>query len=72
MDCPPGDCGGMPGYDTVLDGLANPKHRDHAEVAAYPEDRVSREINERPLRSALRRIANHRNAARTRIDKTAT
>lgn len=29
--CPPEDCGGFPGYDYLLEILANPKHEDYAE-----------------------------------------
>ncbi|HEY5301348.1 MAG TPA: plasmid pRiA4b ORF-3 family protein [Acetobacteraceae bacterium] len=68
-DCPPEDCGGIPGYYNMLDALADPEHPDHADVAEYLEDWDPREIDEFPLRVALGRIANRRNAARTRIAK---
>ncbi len=68
-DCPPEDCGGIPGYYNMLDALADPKHPDHAEVAEYLEGWDPKEIDELPLKIALGRIANRRNAARTRIDK---
>jgi hypothetical protein len=68
-DCPPEDCGGIPGYYNMLDALADPKHPDHAEVSEYLEDWNPKEIDELPLRIALGRIANRRNAARTRIAK---
>lgn len=71
-DCPPEDCGGIPGYYTMLDALADPEHPDHAEVAEYLEDWDPTEIDELPLRIALGRIANRRNAARTRIAKKTT
>jgi hypothetical protein len=67
--CPPEDCGGIPGYYNMLDALADPEHPDHAEVAEYLEDWDPKEIDEFPLRIALSRIANRRNAARTRIAK---
>jgi hypothetical protein len=35
-DCPPKDCGGIPGYYQMLDALADPEHPDHAEVAEIP------------------------------------
>lgn len=66
-DCPPENCGGIPGYYNMLDALADPKHPDHAKVAEYLEDWDPKEIDELPLRIALGRIANRRNAARTRI-----
>jgi hypothetical protein len=68
-DCPPENCGGVPGYYNMLDALADPEHPDHAEVAEYLEDWDPKEIDELPLRIALGRIANRRNAARTRIAK---
>jgi hypothetical protein len=30
--CPPDDCGGMGGYDHLLEILGNPKHPEHAEM----------------------------------------
>ena len=66
---PPEDCGGIPGYYNMLDALADPAHPDHAEVAEYLEDWDVKEIDEFPLRIALGRIANRRNAVRTRIAK---
>lgn len=71
-DCPPEDCGGIPGYYNILDALADPKHPDHADVAEYLEDWDPKRIDEFPLRIALGRIANRRNAARTRIAKKTT
>ena len=68
-DCPPEDCGGIPGYYNMLDALADPAHPDHADVAEYLEGWDPKEIDELPLRIALGRIANRRNAARTRIAK---
>jgi hypothetical protein len=67
--CPPEDCGGIPGFYNMLDALADPKHPDHAEVAENLDDWDPKEIDELPLRIALGRIANRRNAARTRIAK---
>lgn len=68
-DCPPEDCGGIPGYYNMLDALANPEHPDHADLAEYLEGWDPRGIDELPLRIALGRIANRRNAARKRIAK---
>ena len=70
--CPPEDCGGIPGYYHMLDALADPKHPNHAEIAEYLEDWDPKEIDEFPLRIALGRIANRRNAASTRIAKKIT
>jgi hypothetical protein len=52
-NCPPEDCGGIPGYS----------------ICSTP---WPKEIDELPLKSALGRIANRRNAARTRIAKNNT
>ena len=68
-DCPPEDCGGIPGYYNMLDALADPGHPAHAEIAEYLEGWDPKEIDELPLKIALGRIANRRNAARTRIAK---
>ena len=68
-DAPPEDCGGIPGYYNMLDALADPHHPDHAEVTEYLEGWDPRTIDELPLKIALSRIANRRNAARTRIAK---
>ena len=68
-DCPPENCGGIPGYYNMLDALADPNHPDHAEIAEYLEDWDPKEIDELPLKIALGRIANRRNAAKTRIAK---
>ena len=66
---PPEDCGGIPGYYNMLNALADAQHPDHAEVSAYLEDWNPEEIEELPIRIALGRITNRRNAARTRIAK---
>ena len=71
-DCPPENCGGIPGYYNMLDALADPNHPDHAEVAEYLQDWDPKEIDELPLKIALGRIANRRNAAKTRIAKKPT
>ncbi len=68
-DAPPEDCGGVPGYYNMLDALADAEHPDHAEVAEYLDGWDPKEIDELPLKIALGRIANRRNAARTRIAK---
>ena len=67
--CPPEDCGGIPGYYHMLDALADPEHPDHADVTEYLDGWDPKEIEEFPLRIALGRLANRRNAARTRILK---
>ncbi len=71
-NAPPEDCGGIPGFYNMLDALADHEHPDHAEVSEYLEGWDPKEIDELPLRIALGRIANRRNAARTRIAKKVT
>lgn len=36
--CPPEDCGGIPGYDRLLDILADPHHPEHDEMKEWLED----------------------------------
>ena len=64
---PPEDCGGIPGFYALLDALEDPAHPDHAEVKANLDGWDPEEIEELPLKIALGRIANRRNAARKRI-----
>ncbi len=66
---PPEDCGGIPGFYNMLEAQADPEHPEHAEVTKYLEGWDPRRIDELPLKIALDRIANRRNAARTRITK---
>jgi hypothetical protein len=33
--CPPEDCGGAPGYEHLLDVVANPRHPEHAELLEW-------------------------------------
>jgi hypothetical protein len=54
----------------MLDALADPAHPDYAKLTDYLDGWDSKEIGELPLRIALGRIANRRNAVRTRITKT--
>lgn len=66
---PPEDCGGIPGFYNMLGALADPEHPDHAEVMEWLDDYDPKEIDELPLKIALGRIANRRNAARVRLTK---
>jgi len=34
-NCPPDDCGGIPGYEHLLDILADPAHPEHAESVEW-------------------------------------
>lgn len=66
---PPEDCGGIPGFYGVLDAMADAEHPDHAEITEWLDGYDPKEIDELPIKIALGRIANRRNAARTRIAK---
>ena len=54
--CAPEDCGGIPGFYTMLEAQADLDHPDHAEVTEYLDGWNPREIDELPLRIALGRI----------------
>ena len=60
MGCPPEDCGGIPGFYTMLEAQADPEHPDHADVTEYLDGWDPKEIDELPLKIALGRIANRR------------
>ncbi len=66
---PPEDCGGIPGFYALLDAMADPKHADHAEILEVYDGYDPKEIEELRLKIALGRLANRRNAARTRLAK---
>jgi hypothetical protein len=68
--CPPEDCGGIPGFYDALAALADPAHPDHAEKSEWLDGYDPAEIDELPLKIAMGRIANRRNAARKRLTKT--
>ena len=68
-NAPPEDCGGIPGFYETLDAAADPNHPDHAEAEEWLDDYDPDEIDELPIKYALRRIANQRNAARARLAK---
>jgi hypothetical protein len=68
-NAPPEDCGGIPGFYETLDAAADPKHPDHAEAEEWLDDYDPDEIDELPIKYALSRIANQRNAARARLAK---
>jgi hypothetical protein len=63
---PPEDCGGIPGFYNALNAMADPTHPEHAEVTEWFGGYDPRKIDEPPLKFALGRIANRRNAARRR------
>jgi hypothetical protein len=65
----PEDCGGIPGFYELLEVLADPKHPDHADAKKWSADYDPNAFDELPIKYALGRIANRRNAARSRLAK---
>ena len=61
---PPEDCGGIPGFYDKLEALADPDHPDHEEVSEWFGDYDPAEVNTRPIRYLLGRIATRRQAGR--------
>jgi len=70
-DCPPEDCGGIPGFYEMLEARADPTHPDHAEISEWLDDYNPDELDVFPIQVALGRIAARRNAAAKRILKPA-
>lgn len=68
-DCPPEDCGGIPGFYEMLEARADPAHPDHAEISEWLEDYDPDALDVFPIQVALGRIAARRNAAAKRIMK---
>jgi Plasmid pRiA4b ORF-3-like protein len=68
-NAPPEDCGGIPGFYQMLDAAADPNHPDHAEAKEWLDDYVLDTFDELPIKYALGRIANQRNAAKARLAK---
>jgi hypothetical protein len=66
---PPENCGGIPGFYGLLEALADPKHPDHADAKQWSADYDPNIFDELPIKYALGRIANRRNAARSRLAK---
>jgi hypothetical protein len=38
--CPPEDCGGPPGFEHLIDVLANPEHPEHADIKKWTGDQL--------------------------------
>jgi hypothetical protein len=64
---PPEDCGGMPGFYELLEALADSSHPEHADLQEWAGDYDPDTFDELPIKYALSRIANRRNAARARL-----
>ena len=67
---PPEDCGGIPGFYQLLEVLADPTHPDHAFLKQWAGDYDPDTFGPLPIKYALGRIANRRNAGRVRLAKT--
>ena len=70
-DCPPEDCGGIPGFYEMLEARADPYHPDHAEISEWLDGYDPDELDVFPIQGALGRLAARRNAAAKRIMKKA-
>jgi hypothetical protein len=68
-NAPPEDSGGIPGFYETLDATADPTHPDHAQAKEWLDDYNPDVFDELPVKFALGRIANQRNAARARLAK---
>jgi len=64
---PPEDCGGIPGFYEWLEAIADPTHEGHAEAKEWADEYDPNTVDELPIKYALCRIANWRNAAKARI-----
>jgi pRiA4b ORF-3-like protein len=69
---PPEDCGGISGFYGLLEALADRTHPDHADAKKWSGDYNPNTFDELPIKYALSRIANRRNAARSRLAKKQT
>ncbi len=66
---PPEDCGGIPGFYAALAAMADLTNPQHAKVMEWLDEYDPKHIDELLLKSALGRIADRRNAAKTRLAK---
>ena len=68
-NAPPEDCGGIPGFYEMLEALADPDHPNHVDAKEWADDYDPDTIDELPIKYALARITNRRNAAKARLAK---
>ena len=55
--CPPEDCGGPPGYEHLLEALADPNHEDHEELLEWVGRRYDPEkFDLETVNKALKRV----------------
>ena len=70
-DCPPEDCGGIPGFYEMLEARTDPTHPEHTEISEWLDGYNPDDLDVFPIQVALGRIAARRNAAAKRILKNA-
>jgi Plasmid pRiA4b ORF-3-like protein len=63
------DCGGIPGFYELLEAIADPTHPNHPHLKEWAGDYDPDSFDELPIKYALGRIANRRNAAKARLAK---
>jgi hypothetical protein len=68
-NAPPEDCGGVPGFYETLNAATDPDHPNHAEAKEWLDDYDPDVFDELPIKYALSRVANQRNATRARLAK---
>jgi Plasmid pRiA4b ORF-3-like protein len=68
-NAPPEDCGGIPGFYELLEVLADPAHPNHADLKEWAGDYDPATFDTLPIKYALSRIANRRNATKARLAK---
>jgi hypothetical protein len=68
-NAPPEDCGGIPGFYEMLEAIADPSHPNHTEAKEWADEYDPDIVDELPIKYALARIANRRNAAKARMAK---
>jgi hypothetical protein len=66
-NAPPEDCGGIPGFYETLEAIDDPRHPNHDDAVAWFDEYDPKTIDELPIKYALSRIANRRNAAAARL-----
>ena len=69
QNAPPEDCGGVPGFYDLLEAVADPAHPSHVEMVEWLDDYDPDTFDELPIKYALGRIANQRNAVKVRLAK---
>ncbi|MGC2224969.1 MAG: hypothetical protein WA624_22700 [Methylocella sp.] len=66
-NAPPEDCGGIPGFYALFEAVADPNHPNYAEAKEWLDEYDPKVIDDLPIKYALSRIANRRNAAKGRL-----